>query len=169
MIALDRQIQKFFPLVGRRFVDIESDRNVYLGLWGYYGSESIDITLLRSRRDSVMEKANENEKIVVFKLITDSACSECGEELGRGRLLRVEKTRPLCLECAGLSHLLFLPGGNAKLTRRAKRYSDISAVVVKFSRARKRYERQGLLVSEAALDRAEAECLADADAQDVRR
>lgn len=146
-----------------------SDHNVYPGLWGYCGNESIDITLLRSRRDSVMEKANENEKIVVFKLMTVSACSECGEELGRGRLLRVEKSRPLCLKCAGLSHLLFLPSGNANLTRRAKRYSDISAVVVKFSRARKRYERRGLLVTEAALDRAETECLADAVAKDVRR
>jgi len=35
--------------------------------------------------------------------------------------------------------------------------------VLKWSRARKRYERQGLLVEEAALQRAEQECLDDAD------
>jgi hypothetical protein len=42
-------------------------------------------------------------------------------------------------------------------------------VVVRFSRARKRYERQGVLVEEAALERAEAECLADSDARARRR
>jgi len=36
---------------------------------------------------------------------------------------------------------------------------------VRFSRARRRYERQGVLVDEAALARAEAECLSDADAR----
>jgi len=42
-------------------------------------------------------------------------------------------------------------------------------VVVRFSRARKRYERQGILVEDAALDRAETECLADEDARARRR
>ncbi len=43
-----------------------------------------------------------------------------------------------------------------------------AAVVLKFSKARRRYERQGLLVEENALDKAEAECLADADARERR-
>jgi hypothetical protein len=42
-------------------------------------------------------------------------------------------------------------------------------VVLRWSRARKRYERQGALVEESALDRAEAEYLADADARARRR
>jgi len=44
----------------------------------------------------------------------------------------------------------------------------LSAVVLKFSRGRRQYERQGLLVEEQALDKAEAECLADADARERR-
>lgn len=36
-------------------------------------------------------------------------------------------------------------------------------------RVRKRYERQGILVEEAALERAEAECLADEAAREQRR
>ena len=40
---------------------------------------------------------------------------------------------------------------------------------MRWSRARKRYERQGLLVEEAALAQAEEECLADADARARRR
>ena len=43
------------------------------------------------------------------------------------------------------------------------------AGVLKWSRARKRYERQGLLVEEEALAKAEAECLADEEARRRRR
>lgn len=111
------------------------------------------------------ERGNKEDKIVVFKLINNSKCGECGEELGAGRLLRLEKERPLCLGCADFADLLFLPSGDAALTRRASKYSDITAVVLKFSRARKRYERQGVLVTETALERAEVECLADEEAR----
>ena len=81
----------------------------------------------------------------------------------------MESGRPLCLSCADLDHLVFLPRGDAALTRRASRYSCLKAVIVRFSRTRKRYERQGLLVEEAALARAEEECLADADARERAR
>jgi hypothetical protein len=43
-----------------------------------------------------------------------------------------------------MDHLVFLPSGEAALTRRAKKASGLSAVVVRWSRTRKRYERQGL-------------------------
>jgi hypothetical protein len=75
----------------------------------------------------------------------------------------------LCLTCADLDHLVFLPPGDAALTRRARKHSTLVAVVLKWSRARKRYERQGLLVQEQALERAEAECLNDAEARSRRR
>ena len=75
----------------------------------------------------------------------------------------------ICLSCADLDHLVFLPRGDAALTRRARKYSSLSAVVLKWSQARKRYERQGLLVEEEGLERAEGECLADAEVREVRR
>lgn len=94
----------------------------------------------------------------------DSTCDECSEHLGHGAWITlVEDKGALCLSCADLDHLVFLPSGNAALTRRSAKYSTLSAVVLKWSRARKRYERQGLLVEEAALQRAEQECLDDAD------
>ena len=77
----------------------------------------------------------------------------------------MEKDRPLCMSCADLDHLVYLPRGDTALTRRARKYSKLSPVVLRFSRARKRYERQGVLVEEAALTRAEEECLEDADAR----
>lgn len=104
--------------------------------------------------------------LVVVSPHRDWSCAECG---GTGGLLTMVDAGPLCMRCAELDHLLFLPAGDAALTRRARKASSLCAVVVRFSRARKRYERQGILVEEAALQRAEAECLADEDARARRR
>ncbi|MGH9425636.1 MAG: DUF2293 domain-containing protein [Terriglobia bacterium] len=110
-----------------------------------------------------------SEEIKVFISHRDSKCDECGEELGRKAWFTLEEGRgALCLAYAELEQLVFLPTGNAALTRRARKHSVLSAVVLKFSKARGRYERQGLLVEENALDKAEAECLADAEARERR-
>ncbi len=110
------------------------------------------------------ETAKRAEEIKVFISNRDSKCDECGEELGRKAWITLERDKgALCLECGDLDHLIFLPSGDAALTRRAKKHSTLSAVVLKFSRARGRYERQGLLVEEKALEEAEAECLADSE------
>ena len=104
------------------------------------------------------------DTIKVFISNRDSKCDECGEELGRKAWITLEKEKgALCLTCADLDHLVFLPTGDAALTRRARKHSALSAVVLKFSRARRRYERQGLLVEEQALRQAETECLADSE------
>ena len=104
--------------------------------------------------------------LIVISPLNDWSCSECG---GGDGLLTMVDEGPLCLTCADLDHLVFLPAGDAGLTRRARRAGSLSAVVVRFSRARRRYERQGVLVEEAALERAEAKCLADAEARALRR
>lgn len=110
-----------------------------------------------------------NDEIVVFSILKPSACAECGEELWKGSFLRMEKGKPLCLECADLDHLVYLPRGDVALTRRSRKYSNLSAVVVRFSRSRRRYERQGLLVESAALERAEEECLSDEERRQITR
>jgi hypothetical protein len=110
-----------------------------------------------------MSKSND---IIVFISTRNSACSECRQELGRSAWITLDANRnALCLNCADLNHLVFLPSGDAALTRRSRKYSGLSAVVVKWSRARKRYERQGLLVENDALERAEDECAADAESR----
>jgi hypothetical protein len=107
--------------------------------------------------------------IKVFISHRDSKCGECNEDLGRQAWITLEENKgALCLTCADLDELVFLPTGDAALTRRARKHSVLSAVVLKFSRARGRYERQGLLVEEGALNQAEAECLADAEARERR-
>lgn len=63
----------------------------------------------------------------------------------------MEPPGPACLNCAGLGHLEELSAGDAFLTRRARAASKLSAVIVRWSPARKRYERIGVLVESAAL------------------
>lgn len=109
------------------------------------------------------------KEIVVFSITKDATCDECGEELWSGNLLRVVEGTAYCMSCADLGHLVYLPSGDAALTRRASKHSALRAVVVRWSRSRKRYERQGILVEEAALAQAEEECLSDADLRAARR
>jgi len=110
------------------------------------------------------------DDMVVFITSGEAACSECGEELGRHAwIMLTEEKNALGLTCADLEHLVYLPSGDTALTRRSRKHSTLVAVVLKWSRARKRYERQGLLVEEAALEQAEQECLADTDARARQR
>jgi hypothetical protein len=108
-------------------------------------------------------------ELTVFSILRDSKCGECGEDLPSRSFLTMEKEKPLCMSCADLDHLVYLPRGDTALTRRARKYSKLSPVVLRFSRARKRYERQGVLVEEEALTRAEEECLKDADSRAIAR
>jgi hypothetical protein len=118
----------------------------------------------------VNKRVKKTTDLKVFITTQEASCSECGEELGRRAWITlVEDKGALCLSCADLDHLIFLPAGDAALTRRARKHSTLSAVVLRWSRARKRYERQGLLVEEEGLEQAERECLADDDVRARRR
>jgi hypothetical protein len=121
---------------------------------------------MAGERDSLKGKPGE---LVVFMVRRETACGECGRELWRGSLLRLENDKALCMECADLDHLEFLSRGDAAVTRRATRYSRLKVVVVRWSRTRKRYERQGILAEPAAIARAEEESLADAEVRARRQ
>ena len=137
------------------------------GTWSIFESD-------RARRKSMDRKSDKpksgsGEEIVVFSVVRASQCTECGAELWKGSLLRLEGEKALCMGCADLDRLEFLPTGEAAVTRRASKYSTLRAVVVRWSRTRKRYERQGILVEPEALRRAEEESLADAEVRARRQ
>jgi hypothetical protein len=96
-------------------------------------------------------------------------CAACAAEFEPGEFLTMDDAGPLCMGCADLGHLEFLPRGDTALTRRARRASRLSAVVVQWSRTRKRYERQGILAEVDAIASAEQECLADTEVRERRR
>jgi hypothetical protein len=131
-----------------------------------YSTHWISPQLSEAKRARLAEKQSQAPDLVVISALNPWTCGECGVA---GDLLIMENDSPICMGCADLDHLVFLPSGDAALTRRAKKMSTLSAVVVRFSRARGHYERQGLLVDEEALIRAEDECLADEDVRLRRR
>jgi hypothetical protein len=116
--------------------------------------------------EPVVPRPRRPRDIVVISAHRAWTCASCGET---GDLLLKGKDGALCLDCADLGHLEFLPSGDAALTRRAKKASRWSAVVVRWSLRRKRYERQGILAEPAAIEQAAQQCLSDADVRARRR
>ncbi len=116
------------------------------------------------------KETDKSEELRVFVSYKESACNECKEKVEkRDLIVFTEKNEILCLTCADLDHLVYLPAGDAALTRRARKHSTLSAIVYRFSKARKRNERQGVLAELQALEKAEVECLEDAEIRAVRR
>jgi hypothetical protein len=114
-----------------------------------YRTHWVSPALSEKKRERLTEKSNRAPDLVVIQpLNTEWTCHRCG---GTGGLLVMENPGPACLRCVGLDDLEFQSAGDALLTRRVKAKSARSAVVVRFSRSRKRYERQGLLVEARAL------------------
>lgn len=118
-----------------------------------YRTHWVSPALSEKKRRNLETKASRPPELVVIEPLNDEwKCHRCG---GTGDLLMMENEGPACLRCVGLDDLVFLGAGDALLTRRAKAASTRYAVVVRFSRSRGRYERQGLLVESQALADAE--------------
>jgi hypothetical protein len=131
-----------------------------------YRTHWLSPQLSQPARERLTRRLSTPPELVVVWPLTEFTCAECA---GGGELLFLEDDRPLCLTCADLDHLVFLGAGDAALTRRARKASTLSAVVLRFGRARKRYERLGILVEPAALEAAEQRCLGDQQARARRR
>jgi hypothetical protein len=122
-----------------------------------YRTHWVSQALSERKRERLAEKASRApDLVVILPLNREWKCHRCGRT---GDLLMMENPGPACLGCVGLDDLEFLPAGDALLSRRTKAKSARCAVVVRFSRTRRRYERQGLLVEPQAL----------ADAREVGR
>ena len=75
--------------------------------------------------------ARDSQEVVVYSVLRDSQCSQCQQELPGGSLLTMHEGQSLCLHCADMEHLTFLPAGNTALTRRARMHSKLWAVAVR--------------------------------------
>lgn len=128
-----------------------------------YRTHYVSPELTERKQQSLEQKLSRAPQLVVIEIVRESECSECGVEMEPGSLLVMEAAQPLCMQCAGFGDLEYLPAGDTALTRRATKYGERVAVVVRFSRSRKRYERQGILVEIAAIEKAERECMEDAE------
>src|SRR5215469_2157629 len=87
-------------------------------------AERMDVSIgtgrgMKDKRDR-FEAEGRPRDLVVFSLVRESKCSECNKELCRGDVLFKDGERGLCLTCADLDELVYLPSGDAALTRRAR-------------------------------------------------
>lgn len=116
-----------------------------------YRTHWVSPDLSERKRQRLAERASRPPDLVVIWPRKDWTCIRCGTT--SSGLLTMEDGGPVCLACMRMDHLVYLPRGDAGLSRRAKAASGLSAVVVRWSSSRKRYERQGILVEGAALKR----------------
>src|SRR5689334_17553455 len=65
-----------------------------------------------SRKSNKNGISEESRNLVVFDIVRDSECAECRKELLAHDFLFMEDGRPLCLACADLGHLAYLPRGD---------------------------------------------------------
>jgi len=115
----------------------------------FYRTQWVSPDLSEKKRERLAEKTSRAPDLVVIRpLNTQWKCHRCG---ATGDLLIMENPGPACLRCVGLDDLDFLSAGDTLLTRRVKAKSARCAVVMRFSRSRRRYERQGLLVEPRVL------------------
>ena len=117
---------------------------------------SADLTDKQKQR--LDEKHSKPPDLFVFELVSEPGnCSECDSSLNTGDLFFLEEKNLVCLQCADMDHLEFLPSGDATLTRRSRKHSPLSAIVKRFNRRRKRYDRLGILVTPESIDAAHAQ------------
>jgi hypothetical protein len=107
----------------------------------------------------------------VVSIITETRvrCRGCRRMMKSGGFSATVQNRPVCLQCGGLLGLVFLRRGNITLTKRACKLSARWVVVVKWSRARRRKERRGVLVEPQALEQARRQSAADEVQRQKRR
>ena len=80
--------------------------------------------------EPIVERPRRSQRIIVISPHNAWTCTSCSDT---GDFLVKTKEGALCLDCADLGHLEFLPSGDAALTRRATKASRLSAVVVRWS------------------------------------
>lgn len=86
---------------------------------------------MTAKAEEAAKRGGKAQDLVVVSPLKSWTCAECA---GTGDFLTMDDAGPLCLSCADLDHLVYLAAGDAALTRRAKKASSLSAVVVRFSR-----------------------------------
>jgi len=104
------------------------------------------------------------ETISIFQVKSkDSTCGKCKKAIEPGGEVVVYKGSDLglCMRCSPFKNYVFVPAGDAALTRRSKKHSKLCGELLTWNRRIKRYHRLGIYVEEQALAQAEEECEAD--------
>lgn len=91
------------------------------------------------------------------------SCKKCKNSIPKGKAFVAEKEdyNGLCIRCSPFANYTLLPSGDAALTRRSKKHSELCGVLLFWNQRRRRYERKGQYVEASAIATAKKECEAD--------
>jgi hypothetical protein len=104
-----------------------------------YSTHYVSPALGERKLQKLQEKLERAPQPVVFQILRDSECSECGAEIEPGSLLSKEGEQALCLSCSHFEDLEYLPSGDTALTRRASKYR---AARVRAAERRRKQDRE---------------------------
>ena len=105
----------------------------------------------------------------VYVSTRPTVCGDCAQPIAaRAWILLSQEKGTLCLSCADLAHLLYVPRMDVPLSTVIEKHSRLMVDLYQWNRYRKRHEPKGYLVDLPALLNAEEECLPDAEIS-VRR
>src|SRR6202790_5679679 len=90
-------------------VDLRFSKSGDPGIEKSYRTHYVSPALSETKQQRLQEKLNQSPKPVVFQNLREAQCSECGAEIEQDSLLSMELEQPLCLRCARLDDLEFLP------------------------------------------------------------
>jgi len=107
--------------------------------------------LNEKKRQAIKEKVQKKPDLLVFVCFRTDTCAECDAEIGKGSFVFLSAADVLCLTCADLDRLVFLPSGDVALTRRARKHSRLSAVVLEHNRRLRRQHTSPLLFHQRQL------------------
>ncbi len=113
-----------------------------------YRTHWLSPTLSDRKRKKIEAKASAPPELVAIDARKKWSCHRCG---GTGGFFVMETPGPACLTCLGFGDLVWLPSGDAQVTRKARAASARTLVVVRWSPSNKRYQRIGALVEPRAL------------------
>jgi len=89
-----------------------------------YLTNYLSAAIPEPKQKAIKEKLEKPEPPTVFDVIRPTECSECGIEIWKGGMIYLEQRKALCLACARMNDLEYLPAGDTALTRRATKHSS---------------------------------------------
>jgi len=90
-------------------------------------------------------------------------CKACGKSISVGQkfVAESEASKGTCFKCSPFVNYTLLPPGDAALTRRSKKYSELCGVLFVWNQRRRRFERKGQYVQAIAIQKARIDCDSD--------
>jgi hypothetical protein len=90
-------------------VNLQFSKSGDPGIEKSYRTHYVSPALSERKQERLPEKLSQAAQPVVFQIVRDSRCSECDAEIEQDAFLLMEAEQPLCLACAHLDDLEYLP------------------------------------------------------------